>query len=504
MYIENKKQDNKYQGGNKMKVNGRFKLRMLAWLVVAIVGVNVLVNKANVYAAEGDVRDETTNDGMMKLVDKVVEGDTITWKFVYNSDKNYMLEPIITLRDIGGIKLKDIEVLCNSIDITNEEGFYWYYSSEIGKAFELAEFNEEIEVNLVTEVDINNIPEDGKVGIDSGIIYFSSSEMLTGVNDKSAYGQYYYQYKEITPTETPTPEPTPTPDPTEPPTPEPTETPTPDITETPTPEPTPTPTPAPKVGETFSSGILKYKITSITSNTVTLTAPTSKSVTSVTVPATVKYKDKTFKVTAVADAAFKGCTKLTKVTFGNTITKIGKSTCEGCTALTTVSVGNKVKSIGDRAFYSCSKLKSVSNAGAVTTIGAKTFYANKKLTALPPFAKLQKIGNNAFENCTGMTSIALKDSVTTVGAYAFRGCTKVTKVTTGANSKLKSIGTQAFNGNKALKNVYLRTKKLTSVGSKAFTGCYSKANFHLAKSKNAAYQKLLKGKVPSGKVWKKV
>jgi len=442
---------------------------------VAVQGVNILSDDPDDYA---------------KFSHEILDENTICWRMQVNRVNMSLSYPLFMYYSPEEESLKLKEIKCNDEDIT----FVYRHKSEYQAGFYINGLLEkEIVIEFITEVDINSIRADGVI---KPVISFACDEIG---DEDTVISQDYVQWFTPDPTETPTPTPedlteTPAPDPTETPEPEPTE----------TLEPTPTPTPAPKVGETLSSGSLKYKITSVTSNTVTLTAPTSKTVTSVTVPATVKYKDKTFKVTAVADKAFKGCTKLTKISFGSTITKIGKSTCEGCTALTTVSVGSKVKSIGDRAFYNCSKLKNVSNGGAVTSIGVRAFYGNKKLTALPSFAKLQKIGNYAFQNCTGMTSIALKDSVTTIGAYAFKGCTKVTKVTTSTKSKLKSIGTQAFYGDKALKNVYLRSKYLKTVGSKAFTGCYSKVKFYLLKSKSTAYQKLLKNKVPSKKVWKKI
>jgi len=269
--------------------------------------------------------------------------------------------------------------------------------------------------------------------------------------------------------------------------------------------PTPTPQPSVKVNEKFISSNMNYTVTNVgSSNTVKLNTTTSKNVTSVTIPSTVSYKGKSFKVTAVADKAFINCKKLKSINFGNTITKIGKSTCEGNTALTTVSIGKKVKSIGDRAFLNCSKLSKVTNTGAVTTIGTKSFYGNKALTSLPSFAKLQKIGKNAFQNCTGLKTVSIKDTVTTIESDAFRGCTNLTKFTTSTKSKLKTIGVRAFYENKALKSVYLRGKNLKTVSSKAFTGGYAKMKFYLLKSKSKAYQKLLNNKVPSKKIYKTI
>lgn len=75
-----------------------------------------------------------------------------------------------------------------------------------------------------------------------------------------------------------------------------------------------------------------------------------------TIPATVKVKGVTYKVTAISDRAFKGNKKLTTVTIGSNVTKIG---------------------IG--AFYGCKNLKKITvTAGKLTTINRSVFKGVKK------------------------------------------------------------------------------------------------------------------------------
>ncbi len=75
-----------------------------------------------------------------------------------------------------------------------------------------------------------------------------------------------------------------------------------------------------------------------------------KNYTSVSVPPTVKIQGKTFQVTAVSAKALKGNKKLSKVTLGKNITRIGNSAFEGCGKLKKITVNSKVlKNVGKNA-----------------------------------------------------------------------------------------------------------------------------------------------------------
>ena len=119
-----------------------------------------------------------------------------------------------------------------------------------------------------------------------------------------------------------------------------------------------------KNNSTYTAGKLKYTITNADTTgkgTVTLTAATNKTtVTSLTVPSTVKIGGKSFKVTAIGKKAFSGAKKLKKVVIGKYVTYIGQEAFSGNTALTTVSCNcTSLNYIGKKAFYGDKKLSSV-------------------------------------------------------------------------------------------------------------------------------------------------
>ena len=62
-------------------------------------------------------------------------------------------------------------------------------------------------------------------------------------------------------------------------------------------------------------------------------------------------KGVTYKVTAVSDKAFKGNKKLTTVTIGSNVAKIGKEAFSSCKNLKKITVtAGKLKTIGKNAF----------------------------------------------------------------------------------------------------------------------------------------------------------
>ena len=95
----------------------------------------------------------------------------------------------------------------------------------------------------------------------------------------------------------------------------------------------------PAVGTVKTVGQIKYKVTG--KNTVTVNKYAKKNITKASIPATVKINGYTFKVTAIADSAFSGCSKLTKVTVGSNVKAIGNKSFYKCTKLTTFTASSR-------------------------------------------------------------------------------------------------------------------------------------------------------------------
>lgn len=147
---------------------------------------------------------------------------------------------------------------------------------------------------------------------------------------------------------------------------------------------------------------------------VVYTGTTDAKAKTVTVKASVTVDGVTYKVTSIADGAFRKMKNLTKVTIGANIKTIGKNAFSGCAKLTTVTVGKNVTSIGNKAFYNCTALKSV---------------------IIP--SKVTKIGKSAFEKCKNLSTITIKTrklKQSSVGANALKGTAKNATVKVPAKS----------------------------------------------------------------------
>lgn len=152
----------------------------------------------------------------------------------------------------------------------------------------------------------------------------------------------------------------------------------------------------PAVGKTVTSGKNSYKVTK-QGTAVAFVKTKSKSKT-ITIPATVKIGNTTYKVTSIAANALKGNKKLTKVTIGKNVTSIGKGAFQNCTALTKITVSDKVTSIGDLAFSGCKKMTTVTLGKGLKKIGKETFKGNSKLSSITiKSTALKSVGKDALK-----------------------------------------------------------------------------------------------------------
>ena len=130
-----------------------------------------------------------------------------------------------------------------------------------------------------------------------------------------------------------------------------------------------------KKGKTFASGKYRFKVTKVSGKKgeATLTGCKNKKLKKITVPATVKYKGYTLKVTAVGPKALKGYKKLTALTIGKNVKTIGKAAFAGCLKLKKIIVKSTLlKKVGAGALKGIHKK-------AVIKVPKKKKKAYKKL-----------------------------------------------------------------------------------------------------------------------------
>ena len=140
--------------------------------------------------------------------------------------------------------------------------------------------------------------------------------------------------------------------------------------------------------------------------------------------------------------AFYGCTNLTSIVIGDSVTSIGGSAFSGCSSLTSIEIPDSVTSIGDLAFRDCSSLTSIEIPDSVTSIGLYAFYGCSSLTSIVIPNSVTSIGEGIFRNCSSLTSIEIPDSVTSIGNLAFAYCSSLTSIE--IPDSVTSIGNYAF------------------------------------------------------------
>lgn len=171
-------------------------------------------------------------------------------------------------------------------------------------------------------------------------------------------------------------------------------------------------------------------------------------------------------VTHIGDNAFAGCSSVTNVIIGETVTSIGSDAFSGCSVrnltlpsgltsigerafenshLLSISIPSSVTSIGENAFHNCTGLSgTVTVPSGVSAVRANTFSGCTALSSIVLSQGVAAIGDSAFEGCSGLVSFTVPASVTEVGEYAFRGCSHLESVTFAGSAP--TIADHAFSG----------------------------------------------------------
>ena len=248
----------------------------------------------------------------------------------------------------------------------------------------------------------------------------------------------------------------------------------------------------PRLNEVFNgSNGLKYKITAYKGTVKNIAViGAAKQFTTLTVPATVKYKGQSFKVTAIGDQALANQKKLKSSVIGKYVTTIGKKAFYNDKKLTKITFkGTAVKKIGKDAFKGINKKAVFSMKKTFTYKNlkykiTKCTVSSKQVTVTGASKKLTSLSVPSAVKYNGMTF-----QVTAVNKKAFKNQSKLKSVIIGKN--VKSIGSEAFSGCKKLAKIKFSGTAIKSIGKYAFKNIKKNAVFTVKKSKKAFYKKLL-------------
>lgn len=157
-------------------------------------------------------------------------------------------------------------------------------------------------------------------------------------------------------------------------------------------------------------------------------------------------------VTSIGEYAFANCESLESINIPSSVTTIGDCAFNGSTGelfidskiierdnnasqpmwacgnkMTKVTIGNNITRIGDYAFLYF-EMTSVTIPDSVISIGHSAFRECKGLTSVIIPNSVTSIGEYAFQYCESMTSVTMGSGVTSIDQYAFSNCTGLTRV----------------------------------------------------------------------------
>lgn len=206
-----------------------------------------------------------------------------------------------------------------------------------------------------------------------------------------------------------------------------------------------------------------------------------------TVPSTVRYAGRTFKVTEIGSAAFAemkiksvtlspglktigshafACTRITSINIPSTVTMIDSYAFHNMPAITSITVPNSVTKIGNSVFSMCTALREVTLPVRLEKLPNALFFGCKALTKVTLPQNITKIDMSTFEDCKALTSISLPQSVAVIDQNAFKN-TALTSVP--VTTSLKSIESSAFEGCNRITSVSLPSR--VEVEMFAFKNC---------------------------------
>ncbi|MBQ9518747.1 MAG: leucine-rich repeat protein, partial [Firmicutes bacterium] len=177
-------------------------------------------------------------------------------------------------------------------------------------------------------------------------------------------------------------------------------------------------------------------------------------------------------VTAIGEAAFSGCKKLTYIGIPADVTYIAPTAFEGCDLN---AVFTEEGSYAEQWAKGNSRWCYIGENPAYPVDGGNIYIydnvvkgADTKIKSADIPNTVTVIENYAFAHCKKLTSVTFPESITTIGDAAFEECTSLTDIELPAG--INVINAATFYGCKALKNINIPAG-VTKIDIRAFSGC---------------------------------
>lgn len=175
------------------------------------------------------------------------------------------------------------------------------------------------------------------------------------------------------------------------------------------------------------------------------------------------------KISTLKNDSFMGLTNITEIKFPQSLSTLGNNVFRQSSIETVDFTNTKLTVISQGSFLGATKLKSIILPTNLTTIGQEAFKQTTSLETidLSKNTKLNSIGNNAFEE-SAITSITLPklttlSTTTTIGTSAFKGSKIKTADLSSAN--LTTIANSTFENCSNLEKVLIKSPDLDQVNN---------------------------------------
>ncbi|MDE7325213.1 MAG: leucine-rich repeat protein [Lachnospiraceae bacterium] len=187
-----------------------------------------------------------------------------------------------------------------------------------------------------------------------------------------------------------------------------------------------------------------------------------------TIPDTIFYRGKAYRVTEIYEDVFSCCYDLKKLVVGNNVRVLGENAFNGCSALSEVVLGDGLREIRGHVFEGCESLEKISIPEGVTTLGEEVFCGCTALSHITLPETLTLLGDSMFFDCNSLVQVRIPAAVETIPYGLFTNCDALSQVELGEGVLV--IEPEAFWACESLKEITL-PKGLVFIGDHAFYNC---------------------------------
>ena len=180
-------------------------------------------------------------------------------------------------------------------------------------------------------------------------------------------------------------------------------------------------------------------------------------------------------MTSIPSSAFSDCSELLSIKLPDNIISINDTAFARCQSLREIHIPASIESIGTRVFYYCQSLREIHIPANTESIGNGAFESCTKLTTVT-FGKESKLrtiagsyGNSSsycygtFMSCQNLSAIEIPASVETIEAAAFYYCKSLATVTFEKKSRLRTIGGGYVSASKSHYGAFSNCTVLTDI-----------------------------------------